>query len=412
MRISIFLLSKFLPVLFLFGAVKVQAQDYTTEDFVGTWHGNISATTFGGYDDPITLTIYEDGFYTETSGHLMPTIYPNTQMFEYDAATNRLHFWYLDLVYAGQYFYQHFYFEVVYFENDTLEAHYNFWDDPQPFPDAGVIYIVKENNNATPPPVNLELMQMDEMIYVEWEAPENGNPESYNVYVSVEMGEHELLGSVQETMFLVSESAAAGLNEYYITAVYESGESDPSESLIVTYATPEPSNLSGEPQTGEIMLEWTAPAFDEVLPAAFLGYNVYHKFEEGTYTLVEFTEDLNFIHENPETGLHSYFVTAVYNGGESIPSNETEVSYVISSLDQNLLASVKVYPNPANDFVSVDASERIREISIINQQGQLVQKLGNGLQQTLIDVSELPTGLYTLLLDTENGVIIRKLIKK
>ncbi len=108
MRISNFLLSKFLPVLFLFTAVKVQAQDYTTEDFVGTWHGNISATTFGGYDDPITLTIYEDGFYTETSGRLMPTIYPNTQMFEYDAATNRLHFWYLDLVYAGQYFYQIF----------------------------------------------------------------------------------------------------------------------------------------------------------------------------------------------------------------------------------------------------------------------------------------------------------------
>ncbi len=305
-----------------------------------------------------------------------------------------------------------FYFELVYFENDTLEAHYNFWDDPQPVPEAGILYLVKENNNATPPPVNLDILQMDEMIYVEWDAPENSNPESYNVYVSVEMGEAELLGSVQETMFLVSESAAAGLNEYYITAVYESGESDPSESLIVTYATPEPSNLSGEPQTGEIMLEWTAPAFDEVLPAAFLGYNSYHKFEEGTYTLVEFTEELNFIHENPETGLHSYFVTAVYNGGESIPSNETEVSYVISSLDQNLLASVKVYPNPANDFVSVDASERIREISIINQQGQLVQKLGNSLQQTRIDVSELPAGFYSLLIDTENGVMIRKLIKK
>ncbi len=219
-----------------------------------------------------------------------------------------------------------------------------------------------------------------------------------------------MLAWCRETMFLLV--CCCRTNEYYITAVYESGGSqDPSESLIVTYATPEPSNLLGIPQTGEIMLEWTAPAFDELLPAALLGYNVYHKFEEGTYALVEFTEELTFVHENPETGMHNYYVTALYNGGESDPSNEIEVSYVISSLNQNLLASVNVYPNPANDFVSVDASERIREISIINQQGQVVQKLGNSLQQARIDVSELPTGFYTLLLDTENGVMIRKLIK-
>lgn len=123
----------------------MQAQSYTSSDFVGTWEGRITSESFGGYDDPIILTIEEDGFYTETSGHLMPSIYPNTQQSEYDAETNRYHFWYLKTVYSGQYFYQHFYYEVVYFQNDTLEMHYNFWDDPEPHPEVGTIKVVKQN---------------------------------------------------------------------------------------------------------------------------------------------------------------------------------------------------------------------------------------------------------------------------
>ncbi len=157
MKILTFLPTKTLLLLFSLVAFSAQAQDYSSEDFIGTWSGTISATNYGGYNDPITLTIYEDGFYTETSGHLMPTTYPNTQQFEYDAATNRLHFWYLDVVYAGQSFYQHFYYEIVHFENDTLEAHYNHWDNPEPWPEAGIIFLVKENANTTPPPVNLDI---------------------------------------------------------------------------------------------------------------------------------------------------------------------------------------------------------------------------------------------------------------
>ncbi len=121
------------------------AQSYSFEDFVGTWHGYISSEHFGGYNDPMTMTIEPDGFYTETSGHLMPTIYPNTQECDYQESTNRMHWSYLKTVYSGQYFYEHFFYEVVYFQNDTLEMHYNFWDDPEPHPDAGTIYLVKDN---------------------------------------------------------------------------------------------------------------------------------------------------------------------------------------------------------------------------------------------------------------------------
>lgn len=128
----------------LFIIISSSGQSYTFEDFVGTWSGYISSENFGGYNDPMTMTIEPDGFYVETSGHLMPTIYPNTQQSEFDAETNRYHWWYLETVYAGQYFYQHFFYEVVYFQNDTLEMHYNFWDDPEPHPETGTIFLVRD----------------------------------------------------------------------------------------------------------------------------------------------------------------------------------------------------------------------------------------------------------------------------
>ena len=119
-------------------------QDYTFDDFVGTWHGTYSSAWSGIYNLPMTMTIYDDGFYTETTGHFMPSIYPNTQQCEYQASTDRFHWWYLDIVYSGQYFYQHFFYDVVYFQNDTLEMHYNFWNDSIPNPEAGTLFLVKE----------------------------------------------------------------------------------------------------------------------------------------------------------------------------------------------------------------------------------------------------------------------------
>jgi hypothetical protein len=133
-------------VVALSGSHTFSQTTYSFEDFVGSWTGTYTHQgQFGNtITDPITMVIEPDGYYTETTGHFMPTIYPNTQESEYDAETNRYHWWYLKTVYAGQYFYQHFYYEVVYFNNDTLEMHYNFWDDPEPHPEVGTLLLTRD----------------------------------------------------------------------------------------------------------------------------------------------------------------------------------------------------------------------------------------------------------------------------
>jgi hypothetical protein len=391
------------------------AQNYTTENFVGTWHGTISSTNFGGYNDPITMIIYEDGFYTETSGHLMPSLYPNTQQFEYEASTNRLHWWYLDIVYAGQYFYQHFYYEIVFFDNNILEAHYNFWDDPEPHPSAGVIYLVKDGTNATPPPVNLMVDYGDDEVFLSWDEPENGgNPvaglQGYNVYRSIESGNYELLDFIEETLYPLSDFATAGINSYYITALYDDGESEPSEEIFILFETPEPENLAGDPETHNISLHWETPQSEFGPMATLLGFNIFYSYEDEAYQFATFVEETNFVHENLIVGTHNYYVTAVYLGGESDPSNEIEVVLITTGINENPEASTGVYPNPAKNQVFISTQEKIRNISILNQAGQILLSNTPNENNKKLDVSSLATGLYLVLIETNEGLVSKKLI--
>ena len=103
-----------------------------------------SSENYFEWNTNLTIVVEPDGFYNDSSGLLMPPYYyPDTQLCEYDEATNRLHFWYLNTVYAGQYFYTHNYFEVVAYDGYNLELHYNFWDDPYRLIDVWTISLTR-----------------------------------------------------------------------------------------------------------------------------------------------------------------------------------------------------------------------------------------------------------------------------
>ena len=389
-------------------------QEITYEDFVGTWHGTISSSYFEGYNDPITMVIEEDNFYTETSGHLMPTIYPGTQQCDFQASTNRFHWWYLSTVYAGQSTYAHFYYEVVYFQNDTLELHYNFWDNPEPDPEAGIIFLVKASN--TPPPASLDIDFVNDEVMLVWETPEgDGVPlaelEGFNVYKSHESSDYELVAYTEGTSYLIENGSTAGLNAYYITAVYDAGESLPSDEIFIIFDTPEPGTLEGEAIAGtDVNLNWSEPSPEAGPMATLQGYHVYHKFEDGSFEFVGFTESLSFSHQGLNSGLHYYYVTAVFDGGESDPSNEVEIMLSTTSVDEINPASFTLYPNPARDHVFVKTPEAVRRISIINSVGQVIKSMEAPAIHQRIDLNELDAGLYIISIETPQGIFSKKLL--
>ncbi len=134
---------------------------------------------------------------------------------------------------------------------------------------------------------------------------------------------------------------------------------------------PSPLNLEGNVY-GEynVHLSWDAPATREIL----LAYNVYRNGFLISSVLEETYDDLNLI-----AGAYGYFVSAVYDVGESLPSELINIE--ITGVDQNnLLANgVKLsnYPNPFNPATEImfqlsDISEDVK-IEIYNLKGQKVK---------------------------------------
>ncbi len=169
--------------------------------------------------------------------------------------------------------------------------------------------------------------------------------------------------------------------------------------------------MLGEPQENKVVLEWSLPDPESDPMATLLGYNIYHKYENEDFAILEFTETINFTHEELDNGTHHYYVTAVYEGGESDPSNEIEVTVMVAtSLNEIHFASFNLYPNPARDHVFIDGMEDIKNIRIFNQAGQTIKLIGVTGINRKIDISDLSTGLYVITIETSNGKISKRFI--
>ena len=70
--------------------------------------------------------------------------------------------------------------------------------------------------------------------------------------------------------------------------------------------------------------------------------------------------------------------------------------------------SVNVYPNPASNFINVEASSNISNVEIYTISGQKVGDFTANGTQTVISTSNLSNGMYMMRINTENGVINNK----
>jgi hypothetical protein len=78
---------------------------------------------------------------------------------------------------------------------------------------------------------------------------------------------------------------------------------------------------------------------------------------------------------------------------------------------RNAESLLKIYPNPANSKITIE-SQQHELIEISNIQGQLIKTLATTGNKTNIDVSALPSGMYFVKVKSENGIAVKKLVKK
>jgi len=119
-------------------------------------------------------------------------------------------------------------------------------------------------------------------------------------------------------------------------------------------------------------------------------------------------ESSNVLVADPEG---SYSVSLVHNGctyeSECFTPQDNGLATVHSKPD------VIVYPNPTNDqcIVEVPGSQQIKSIKLMNQLGIAVLSLETPATRSVLNVSQFPTGLYTIVVETGSGKFYRKILK-
>ena len=94
--------------------------------------------------------------------------------------------------------------------------------------------------------------------------------------------------------------------------------------------------------------------------------------------------------------------------------NWFEFEFVNSlSLDRAKNNKVVVFPNPisARFYVKLNNQQNIKKLKIIDVNGRLVQKLKPNLINNVYNLSNLNSGIYFLILETDQGSFQKKLIK-
>ena len=116
-----------------------------------------------------------------------------------------------------------------------------------------------------------------------------------------------------------------------------------------------------------------------------------------------------------KVGTSYYKVTAYYADedceseyGIAAGSTDDFVAVDVTSINENISDKVEVYPNPLKDKVTVMA-EQMKSLTVTNMTGQVVMRQDVDTDETILDLSELNSGLYILNIETESGVMTRQI---
>jgi hypothetical protein len=179
------------------------------------------------------------------------------------------------------------------------------------------------------------------------------------------------------------------------------------EFMIEEFGPPQllpPLNFTLNVAFENIQLTWDPPTGKDLL-----GYNIYYALNGSAYNLLANTDETAYIVESPGNGMHSFYLTAVYDEGESDPTNVQEVLLTITEELEDMLISI--FPNPADQYVYLEADKTISLVRILNNAGQELMRKTISDKSVKLDISELEQGIYFLLIESGDKSFVRQVIK-
>src|SRR5690606_28424065 len=109
--------------------------------------------------------------------------------------------------------------------------------------------------------------------------------------------------------------------------------------------------------------------------------------------------------------------------GVTEDANDEHRNAIVCRLDNEVLGiqdlltenDIQIYPNPTNSFIKINSKTSIQKIEIYNLLGQLVasKTYGNNALEIEYDLIKFETGIYTVLITSEDEhTISKKILKK
>ncbi|MDZ4182096.1 MAG: hypothetical protein U1B83_04400, partial [Candidatus Cloacimonadaceae bacterium] len=169
------------------------------------------------------------------------------------------------------------------------------------------------------PPSNLSFTVVQDDVNLTWQpAPVSGRSMLY--YQIYRNG--SALAQTTNTSYM-DMNLANGIYQYHVSAIYDSGESQPTNTISATVEVTYPvTMLSASVIEDSVTLAWTLPAIS--VPRAFLGYFIYRN--GALYQVLDDPTLNSWIDNGLANGAYSYYMVAVYDAGLSIPSNVVNVT--------------------------------------------------------------------------------------
>ncbi|RLD70893.1 MAG: hypothetical protein DRJ10_19900, partial [Bacteroidetes bacterium] len=85
------------------------------------------------------------------------------------------------------------------------------------------------------------------------------------------------------------------------------------------------------------------------------------------------------------------------------------------SIKESTIPNVQfyIYPNPSKGYFTIECTSKLKIyfLEIYNFQGSLIKTESVIENNEIIDISDYPSGIYTIKIKTEHGIGIKKLIK-
>jgi hypothetical protein len=137
-------------------------------------------------------------------------------------------------------------------------------------------------------------------------------------------------------------------------------------------------------------------------------------FGDGSNEVNDSGMPVQLIHPFPECGEYTVTLTVRNDCGELTSTRQVKIDCATTGIDNvsSLQKEISVFPNPSTSKVTISnkAHIKMKGISVMNLMGQNVYKNDKvNAEQAEINISQFAAGIYNVLIDTEKGIVTKKL---